>query len=82
MGYQITELTGSQIAAIVAALQALEPGLVTTSQAGKLAPDAEAIENGFIKLATNANKGLMSKAFATLLEDPSKIIFFDNFVFR
>ena len=78
MGYQITELTGSQIAAIVAALQALEPGLVTTSQAGKLAPDAEAIENGFIKLATNANKGLMSKAFATLLEDPSKIIFFDN----
>lgn len=63
---------------ILAALQAIAPGLVTTTQRGFLAPDAEAIENGFIKLATNANKGLMSASFATLLEDPSKIIFFDN----
>ena len=64
--------------AILAALQAMAPGLVTTTQRGFLAPDAEAIENGFIKLATNANKGLMSASFAALLEDPSKIIFFDN----
>jgi len=63
---------------ILAAIQALEPGLVTTTQRGFLAPDAEAIANGFIKLATSANKGLMSKEFAALLEDPSKIIFFDN----
>lgn len=64
--------------AILTALQAIAPGLVTTTQRGFLAPDAEAIENGFIKLATNANKGLMSANFAALLEDPSKIIFFDN----
>lgn len=63
---------------ILAAIQAIAPGLVTTTQRGFLAPDAEAIENGFIKLATNANKGLMSASFAALLEDPSKIIFFDN----
>lgn len=63
---------------ILAALQAMTPGLVTTAQRGFLAPDAEAIENGFIKLATSGNKGLMSKAFAELLEDPTKIIFFDN----
>ena len=63
---------------ILAALQAMTPGLVTTTQRGFLAPDAEAIADGFIKIATNANKGLMSKAFAALLEDPSKIIFYDN----
>ena len=79
MGFNITELQGSNVQAIIAALQALGmPGLVTTSQSGLLAPDAEAIENGFIKLATNANKGLMSASMAALLEDPSKIIFFDN----
>ena len=63
---------------ILAALQAMTPGLVTTTQRGFLAPDAEAIADGFIKIATSANKGLMSKAFAELLEDPTKIIFFDN----
>ncbi len=78
MGVNITELSGSNVAAIIAALQALQPGLVTTTQRGLLAPDAEAIADGFIKLATSANKGLMSKQFAALLEDPSKIIFFDN----
>ncbi len=78
MGVNITELSGSNVAAIIAALQALQPGLVTTTQEGILAPDAEAIADGFIKLATSANKGLMSKQFAALLEDPSKIIFFDN----
>ena len=67
MGFNITELTGSNVAAILAALQALCPDLVTTSQRGLLAPDAEAIQAGFIKIATSANKGLMSKAFAELL---------------
>ena len=75
MGFNLTELTGDQVAAIVAALQALEPGLVTTTQAGKLAPDAECILNGFIKEATSGNKGLMSKAFATLLESPEALVF-------
>lgn len=75
MGFNLTELTGDQFAAIVAALQALEPGLVTTTQAGKLAPDAECILDGFIKEATSGNKGLMSKAFATLLESPEALVF-------
>lgn len=66
-----TDATGQ---AILSALQALEPGLVTTSQAGKLAPDPS-IENGFIKLATSSNKGLMSAAFAALLENPEAIVF-------
>ena len=61
--------------AILAAIQALEPGLVTTSQAGKLAPDAEAIENGFIKLATVNNKGLMKPLYVTMLENPDQIVF-------
>ncbi|MBQ6119937.1 MAG: hypothetical protein IJK98_11940 [Clostridia bacterium] len=77
MGYQITELTGSQIAAIVAALQALEPGLVTTSQAGKLAPDA-AIENGKYKDATTSLHGLMPMTDKQFLEaikaDPFALI--------
>lgn len=77
MGLNITELTGDKVQAIINALLALEPGLVTTTQAGKLAPDAEAIADGFIKLATSSNKGLMSKAFAALLEDPSKVVFND-----
>ena len=67
--------TDATLQQAVAALQALEPGLVTTSQAGKLAPDAEAIENGFIKLATSGNKGLMSKVFAALLENPEALVF-------
>ena len=50
--------------------------LVSTTKAGLLAADAEAIDSaGGIKLATSGNKGLMSKAFAELLEDPSKIVF-------
>ena len=75
MGLNITELTGDKVQAIINALLALEPGLVTTTQAGKLAPDAEAIADGFIKLATSSNKGLMSKAFAALLESPEAIQF-------
>ena len=75
MGFNITELQGSNVAAIIAALQALCPDLVTTSQKGLLAPDAEAIQAGFIKLATSSNKGLMSKAFAAILENPEKIVF-------
>lgn len=72
--------TDATLQQVVAALQALEPGLVTTTQAGKLAPDAEAIANGFIKLATSSNKGLMSKAFAALLENPDRITFYANSV--
>ena len=75
MGFNITELTGSNVQAIIAALQALCPDLVTTTQKGLLAPDAEAIQAGFIKIATSANKGLMSKAFAELLENPEKLVF-------
>lgn len=71
-------MTHDDAQALITALQAFAPGLVTTTQRGFLAPDAEAIADGFIKLATSANKGLMSKAMAELLEDPSKIIFFDN----
>ena len=75
MGFNITELQGSNVAAIIAALQALAPDLVTTAQKGLLAPDAEAIQAGFIKEATSGNKGLMSKAFAALLENPEAIVF-------
>ena len=78
--FHVVDLTGPEIDAIIAALQALEPGLVTTTQAGKLAPDAECILNGFIKLATSANKGLMSKTFAALLESPDKVTFYANSV--
>ena len=72
--------TDATLQLILTAIQALEPGLVTTAQAGKLAPDAEAIENGFIKLATSSNKGLMSRAFAALLESPDKVTFYANSV--
>lgn len=82
MGFDITELTGAKVDAIIAALQAMAPGLVTTTQQGLLAPDAEAIQDGFIKLATNANKGLMSKQFAALMEDPSKIIYYNTSISR
>ena len=75
MGYNMTELLGKNIEDLIAALQALEPGLVTTTKAGKLAPNAEAIEDGFIKLATSGNIGLMSKAFAAILENPEAIVF-------
>lgn len=78
MAYNIEELAGSIAERIAEALEAAAPGLVTTTQRGFLAPDAEAIENGFIKTATSGNKGLMSASMAALLEDPSKIIFFDN----
>ena len=75
MGFNITELTGSNVQAIIAALQALCPDLVTTTQKGLLAPDAEAIAAGFIKTATSSNKGLMSKEFAAILENPETIVF-------
>ena len=67
-------MTHDDALALITALQALQPGLVTTSQSGLLAPDAS-IENGFVKLATNANKGLMSAAFAALLEAPEALVF-------
>lgn len=72
--------THDDMLALIAALEAFTPGLVTTTQRGFLAPDAEAIENGFIKIATSANNGLLSKAFAALLTDPDKIIFYANTV--
>lgn len=78
MPTQFYPMTHDDALALIAALQALNPGLVTTTQRGFLAPDAEAIENGFIKLATGSNKGLMPAGWAALMEDPSKIIFFDN----
>lgn len=77
MGFNVTDLTGPEIERIATALEALIPGLVTTTQRGFLAPDSEAIENGFIKLATHLNKGLMPKEFAALLEDPMSIIYYD-----
>lgn len=80
MPTQFYPMTHDDALALIAALNSFAPGLVTTTQRGFLAPDAEAIENGFIKLATSANKGLMSKAFAALLEDPDKIIFYANSV--
>lgn len=75
MAFNITELSGEKIDALIAALEAIAPGLVTTSQAGKLAPNEECIENGFIKLATSLNKGLMSKQFAEMLENPEMLVF-------
>ena len=75
MGINITELIGENVEAIIAALQDLAPGLVTTTQEGLLAPDAESIANGFIKLATSGNKGLMSKQMAALLENPETLVF-------
>ncbi len=75
MAFNITELSGEKIDALIAALEAIAPGLVTTSQAGKLAPNEECIENGFIKLATSLNMGLMSKQFAELLESPETLVF-------
>ena len=50
--------TDATLQLILAAIQALEPGLVTTAQAGKLAPDAEAIENGFIKVPDKPGLGI------------------------
>lgn len=61
-------MTHEDALALIAALQAMDPGLVTTSQAGKLAPNAECIENGFIKNATPSNKGLMTAAYASVVE--------------
>lgn len=85
MGFNVTDLTGPEIERLVAAIEALgtlesaisalTPGLVTTAQRGMLAPDAEAIANGFIKEATSSNKGLMSKAFAALLTNPEALVF-------
>lgn len=71
-------MTHDDAMALIAALAALNPGLVTTAQSGLLGPDAEAIEDGFIKLATSENKGLMSRAFAALLESPDKVTFYAN----
>jgi len=73
-------MTHDDALALIAAIVALTPGLVTTSQRGMLAPDAEAIADGFIKIATSSNKGLLSKAFAALLENPDKITFYANSV--
>lgn len=73
-------MTHDDALALIAALNSFAPGLVTTTQRGFLAPDAEAIEDGFIKLASPGNKGLMPARWADLMEDPSKIIFFNNSV--
>lgn len=62
---------------LIAAINSLVPGLVTTTQRGFYAPD-DCIENGKVKVATPSNKGLMSADFATLLTDPDKIIFYAN----
>ena len=85
MGFNVTDLTGPEIERLIAALEALggleaaitalTPGLVTTTQRGMLAPDAEAIANGFIKLATSSNKGLMPAADKAMLDAPETIIF-------
>ena len=67
----LTDATGQsmdgKLASILAALQAMAPGLVTTSQRGFLAP-ADFIEGGMIKDATPTNKGLMTAAYAAILE--------------
>ncbi len=73
-------MTHDDALALIAALNAFAPGLVTTTQRGFLAPDAEAIADGFIKVATSTNKGLMSKVFAALLESPDKVTFYANSV--
>ena len=52
---------------ILAAIQAIAPGLVTTEQYGYLAP-ASFIEDGMIKDATSTNKGLMTAAYAAVCE--------------
>lgn len=67
MGFNITELTGAKIDALISALQAIAPGLVTTEQMGFLAP-ASFIENGMIKDASSSNKGLMTAAMAGIVE--------------
>ena len=75
MPEQFYPMSHADAQALIEALEALAPGLVTTTQAGKLAPDAEAIQDGFIKLGTSSNKGLLSKAFAAILENPEAIVF-------
>lgn len=74
MAYNVEEFAGEIAERIAEALEEAAPGLVTTTQRGFLAPDAEAIAEGFIKLATSSNKGLMSKAFAEMLENPESIV--------
>ena len=69
-------MTHDDAQAIIALLDALFPlGLVTPTKPGLLAPDAEAIEDGFIKEATPSNKGLMSAEHAALLANPAELIF-------
>ena len=68
-------MTHDDALALIAALNAFAPGLVTTTQRGFLAPDAEAIANGFMKLATSSNKGLMPAADKAKLDAPETIIF-------
>ena len=68
-------MTHDDALALLAAIAALAPGLVTDSQAGCVAGDEEAIENGFIKLATSDNKGLMPAAYAALLGSPEALAF-------
>lgn len=67
-------VTHDDAVAIIAALNAIAPGLVTGSQAGLLAADA-VVENGFIKQATGSNKGLMPAAFAGYMENPEALAF-------
>ena len=51
--------TDETLQSILAAIQAIAPGLVTTTQRGFLAP-AAFIEDGMIKDASGSNKGLMT----------------------
>ena len=84
MGFNVTDLTGPEIERLItalealggltAAIQALTPGLVTTSQRGLYAPD-DCIDQGKIKLATETIKGLLSPADKTLLNNPDQLIF-------
>ena len=84
MGFNVTDLTGPEIERLCAALEALggieaaitalTPGLVTTTQRGLYAPD-DCIDGGKIKTATSSNKGLMSAGDKTKLDTPETIIF-------
>ena len=84
MGFNVTDLTGPEIERLIAALealggleaaiQALTPGLVTTSQRGLYAPD-DCINQGKIALATESVKGLLSPGDKAKLNSPDRFIY-------
>ena len=65
-----TDTTGQ---ALVSAVQALQPGVVTTSQAGLYAP-ADYISEGKIIPATSSKNGLLTAADKALLDNPPNIL--------